>query len=135
MARYLGYGRVFNRYVEHPRTYVTDADLLLAVIIGSSPAFAILFNAFRSKTSYDSRGYRKQADNNADKQGGSKVELKAIGSRGGRGRGVGLGTTDSHWAGAHSSQEELRTKHDGIMVSTTTTITHTEDSADVFDGR
>jgi hypothetical protein len=70
VARYLGYGRMFNRYVEHRRTYVTDADLLLAVIIGCCPAFAILVNAFRLKTLYDSRGYRKQTDSNADKKRG-----------------------------------------------------------------
>jgi len=31
------------------------------------------------------------------------------------------GLPELHWAGAHSSQEELRAKHDGIMVSTTVT--------------
>jgi hypothetical protein len=107
----------------------TNADLLLAVIIGCCPAFAILVNACRSNTSYDSGGYRKQTDSNADKKGTSRVELRTIGSRGVRGMGIGLNTTDSHWAGAHSSQEELRTKHDGIMVSTTTTVTHMQDSA------
>jgi hypothetical protein len=32
-----------------------------------------------------------------------------------------LETTDLHWADAHSSQEQLRATHDGILVSTTVT--------------
>ena len=32
---------------------------------------------------------------------------------------LGLETTDLHWADAHSSQEQLRATHDGILVSTT----------------
>jgi len=43
-------------------------------------------------------------------------------------QGLGLGVRDSHWAGAYSSQEELRAKHDEILVSTTTT--HVQDSVD-----
>ena len=102
----------------------------LAVIIGCCPAFAILVNAFRSKTPDDSRGYRKHGESNSNSKGGSKIELQTIGSGGGRRQGVGLDTIDSYWAGAHSSQEELRTKHEGILVST---VTHVRDSADVAD--
>lgn len=32
---------------------------------------------------------------------------------------LGLETTDVHWAEAHSSQEQLRATHEGIIVSTT----------------
>jgi len=51
------------------------------------------------------------------------VQLRTIGSMGTRERNhhLGLETTDLHWADAHSSQEQLRATHDGILVSTTVT--------------
>jgi len=101
----------------------SNANALPAVIIGCCPAFAILINAFRTKTTYDSRGYRKQTESNSAKGGGSNVQLRMIGgiSTRERNRNLGLQTTDSHWADAHSSQEGLRAEHNGIMVSTTVT--------------
>ena len=49
------------------------------------------------------------------------MQLRTIGSMGNRERNhhLGLETTDLHWADAHSSQEQLRATHDGILVSTT----------------
>jgi hypothetical protein len=102
-----------------------------AVIIGCCPAFAVLVNAFRSNASYDSRGYRRQTDWNADRTGGSRLELKSIGKERISQQVLGLGSTDLHWTGVHSSQERLRTKHDGIMVSTT--VMHQQDSIDRFE--
>ncbi|KAF2031607.1 hypothetical protein EK21DRAFT_35065, partial [Setomelanomma holmii] len=80
----------------------------VVVIIGTCPAFAILINAFRTKTIYDSRGYRKQTESNSGKAGGS-VQLRTIGGISTRERNqkLGLQSTDDHWADAHSSQQEL----------------------------
>ncbi|KAH6639598.1 hypothetical protein C7974DRAFT_449703 [Boeremia exigua] len=93
----------------------------IAVIIGCCPAFAVLVNAFRTKASYDSHGYRKHTGSGSGK--GSKVQLRTIGGISTRERNqrLGLETTDLHWAGVHSSQEQLKSTHDGIMVSTTVT--------------
>ncbi|KAF1930601.1 uncharacterized protein M421DRAFT_377665 [Didymella exigua CBS 183.55] len=93
----------------------------IAVIIGCCPAFAVLINAARTKFSYDSQGYQKHTGGTG--QGSSNVQLRTIGSMRARERNqhLGLETTDLHWAGAHSSQEQLRTTHDGILVSTTVT--------------
>ncbi|KAH7089559.1 hypothetical protein FB567DRAFT_618786 [Paraphoma chrysanthemicola] len=107
----------------------------IAVIIGTCPAFAILINAFRTKSTYDSRGYRKQTDS---KSGGGEVALQTIGSMSTRERNqkLGLQSSDSHWADVHSSREDLRAEdadedrglgaeygrgrgHEGIMVRTT----------------
>ncbi|KAI8942824.1 hypothetical protein NX059_000865 [Plenodomus lindquistii] len=95
----------------------------IAVIIGCCPAFAILANAFRSKTTYDSRGYRRQTEGKYNKQGGGSSELVTIGrlSTRDKNRKLGLETSGSHWADAHSSQEELKASHNGILVSTTVT--------------
>jgi hypothetical protein len=46
-------------------------------------------------------------------------------------KGLGLDTADLHWVDVHSSQEELRAKHDGILVSTT--VMHEQDSIDAFE--
>ncbi|KAF1837316.1 hypothetical protein BDW02DRAFT_160761 [Decorospora gaudefroyi] len=103
----------------------------IAVIIGCCPAFAVLVNAFRIKTSYNLRSYRKQTDSNAHSKSGSKIQLRTIGSRRVRDQEFGFDTTDSHWAQAHSSQEELRAKHDGVLVSTT--VTHVQDPVEPFE--
>lgn len=80
-----------------------------AVIIGNGPAFAMLVNAFRSKSkAYSAQGYRNQ-----------------IASKSGAQSGFNLGTMASVKAhdkldwDAHSSQEELAAAHDGILVTTT----------------
>ncbi|KAL6705710.1 hypothetical protein ACN47E_006499 [Coniothyrium glycines] len=95
----------------------------VAVIIGCCPAFAILVNAFRAKATYDSRGYRRHLESHSGKNDGSRIQLQTIGSMSTRERDqkLGLETTTSHWADAHSSQEELRGNHDGILVLTTVT--------------
>lgn len=46
-------------------------------------------------------------------------------------KGLGIDTADLHWVDVHSSQEELRAKHDGILVSTT--VMHEQDSIDGFE--
>ncbi|KZM25828.1 uncharacterized protein EKO05_0002547 [Ascochyta rabiei] len=95
----------------------------IAVIIGCCPAFAVLVNAFRARATYDSQGYRKHTGTGTGQGRGSKVQLRTIGSMGTRERNrrLGLDTTDSHWADAHNSQEQLSATHDGILVSTTVT--------------
>ncbi|XP_014560490.1 hypothetical protein COCVIDRAFT_88942 [Bipolaris victoriae FI3] len=101
----------------------------IAVIIGCCPAFAVLTNSARTKASYDSHGYRRQADSDTNKNHGSRIELGTIGSRATRDitKVVGLNTIDLHWLCAQNSQEELRVKHgSSIMVSTTVT----QDSVD-----
>ncbi|CAI9625696.1 hypothetical protein GT037_000857 [Alternaria burnsii] len=103
----------------------------IAVIIGCCPAFAVLVKALRPKNSYDSRGYRRQTNSNSDKKRVSKLELNTIGCKRDLDKGLGLDTTDLHWADVHSSQEELRAKHDGILVSTT--VIHEQDSIDAFE--
>ena len=105
------------------RTAHPNSDLFTAVIIGCCPAFAVLVNLFRSKASYGSDGYQKQTESNAGRHGGIRMELRTIGIRGTREKNqrLGLNSVDLHWAGAHSSQEELRAKHDGIMISTSVT--------------
>ncbi|KAF1947957.1 hypothetical protein EJ02DRAFT_391409 [Clathrospora elynae] len=107
----------------------------IAVSIGCCPAFAVLVKAFHSKTTHDSRGYRKQTDSQSGRNGGSKIQFSDIGSTATRSRDqqLGLDTSDSHWADAHSSQEKLRVNHDGILVSTT--VTQKEGSATVFEVR
>lgn len=59
------------------------------------------------------------------------MELNTIGCKRDLDKGLGLDTTDLHWADVHSSQEELRAKHDGILVSTT--VMHEQDSIDAFE--
>ncbi|KAF2844787.1 hypothetical protein T440DRAFT_547000 [Plenodomus tracheiphilus IPT5] len=95
----------------------------IAIIIGCCPAFAILVNAFRNKVFHDSRGYRKQTASNGGKQRGSNNELVTVGRLGTRERNqkLGLETCDLHWADVHSSQEELKASHQGILVSTAVT--------------
>lgn len=118
---------MLNRYIptnpfppHHHTHHLAKLTPHPAVIIGCCPAFAILINAFRTKTTYDSRGYRKQTDSNSKAR--SDVQLRTIGAISTRERNQKLGLqTDAHWADAHSSQEELRADHDGIMVSTTVT--------------
>lgn len=98
-------------------------DIPTAVIIGCCPAFAVVGNAFRTRVAYNSQGYRKHAGSGPGQGGGSKVQLRTIGNMRTRERNhhLGLDTTDLHWADAHSSQEQLRATHDGILVSTTVT--------------
>ncbi|KAH6872353.1 hypothetical protein BKA58DRAFT_468154 [Alternaria rosae] len=105
-------------------------ECFIAVIIGCCPAFAVLVNAFRFNNSYDSRGYRRQTDGNVDRITRSRLELRPFGNNRTSRPGLGQGLTDSHWAGMYSSQEELRAKHDGIMVSTT--VTHEQDVIDML---
>ncbi|KAI4632857.1 hypothetical protein J4E80_000216 [Alternaria sp. BMP 0032] len=93
----------------------------IAVIIGCCPAFAVLLNAFRFNTSYDSRGYRRQTDGFVDRSRGSRLELRPSGNNRPSKPVFEQELAELHWAGAHSSQEELRAKHDGIRVSTTVT--------------
>jgi hypothetical protein len=97
-----------------------------AVIIGCCPAFAVLANnASRTKPTYDSQGYQKYTGSGGpDKERGGKIMLRTIGStaiRSTKDRNchLGLETMDAHWAEAHSSQEQLRATHEGIIVSTT----------------
>jgi len=108
----------------------TITNLVPAVIIGCCPAFAVLLNAFRFNTSYDSRGYRRQTDGFADRSKGSRLELRPSGNNRPSKPIFEQGLAELHWAGAHSSQEELRAKHDGIMVSTT--IAHEQGLIDMF---
>ncbi|KAI4681140.1 uncharacterized protein J4E88_005647 [Alternaria novae-zelandiae] len=102
----------------------------IAVIIGCCPAFAVLLNAFRVNTSYDSRGYRRQTDGFADRSKGSRLELRPSGNNRSPKPIFEQGLAELHWAGAHSSQEELRAKLDGIMISTT--VTHEQDLMDML---
>lgn len=101
----------------------TYADELTAVIIGCCPAFAILVNSARTKATYDSQGYQKYGSSAADKAKGSKIQLRTIGSMATKERSdqSGWETGNMHWADAHSSQEQLRATHEGIIVSTTVT--------------
>ena len=88
---------------------------LPAVIIGCCPAFAVLANnSARTKPTYDSQGYQKYTGT-TDKERGSRIML----STKDRNHHLGLETMDAHWAEAHSSQEQLRATHEGIIVSTT----------------
>lgn len=100
---------------------LTRANLPPAVIIGCCPAFAVLANSSRTKITYDSQGYRKYTGSGPSQGRGSKLRLKTIGSTTTRERNhhLGLETTDLHWAEAHSSQEQLRATHEGIIVSKT----------------
>lgn len=97
---------------------------LPAVIIGCCPAFAVLANnSARTKPTYDSQGYQKYTGT-TDKERGSRIMLRTIGSTAAkstkdRNHHLGLETMDAHWAEAHSSQEQLRATHEGIIVSTT----------------
>ncbi|KAF2996220.1 hypothetical protein E8E13_002562 [Curvularia kusanoi] len=97
------------------------ADPSPAVIIGCCPAFAVLVNSARTKITYDSQGYRKHTGSDPSQGRGSRVQLKTIGSMTTRERNhhLGLETIDLHWAEAHSSQEQLRATHEGIIVSKT----------------
>lgn len=96
---------------------------MLAVIIGCCPAFAVLVNTARTKVTYDSQGYQKYTGSESGQGRGSKIQLRTIGSTATkeRNRHLGLDTTDTHWADAHSSQEQLSATHNGILVSTTVT--------------
>jgi hypothetical protein len=92
-----------------------DADKWEAIIIGCCPSFAVLVNAFRSEVAYDSQGYRKYSRSFKAQSGSKPIQLRIRE----RNHQIGLDTTDLHWADAHSSQEQLRTTHDGILVSET----------------
>jgi hypothetical protein len=92
-----------------------DADKWEAIIIGCCPSFAVLVNTFRSEVAYDSQGYRKYSRSFKAQSGSKPIQLRIRE----RNHQIGLDTTDLHWADAHSSQEQLRTTHDGILVSET----------------
>lgn len=82
-----------------------------AVIIGCSPAFAILIrNKINStkKSSYNAQGYIKQ--------GTGDIKMKPIVSSSGRAK---RDEIDTYWEDMHSSQEELAKNAGRIMVKTT----------------
>ena len=129
MAGHLGHGGMLHRYVPYQSPNSSSTSVLIfllsAVIIGCCPAFAVLANSSsRTKPTYDSQGYQKYTGSGPDKERGSKIMLRTIGSTTtrstkDRNQHLGLETTDAHWAEAHSSQEQLRATHEGIIVSTT----------------
>ena len=82
----------------------------LAVIIGCSPAFAILVRkrSNASKPSYNAQGYVKQASDN--------IRMKSMVSSSIRLQGD---NRDALWGDAHSSQEELAKNAGRIVVKTT----------------
>ncbi|OAL45166.1 hypothetical protein IQ07DRAFT_661946 [Pyrenochaeta sp. DS3sAY3a] len=89
----------------------TVLECSMAVIIGCSPAFAILIrNKINStkKSSYNAQGYIKQ--------GTGDIKMKPIGSSSGRGK---RDEIDTYWEDMHSSQEELAKNAGRIMVKTT----------------
>jgi hypothetical protein len=89
------------------------------VIIGCCPAFAVLANAFHTKTKYNSRSYQKQSESDTGRKIGSKIQLRTIGSVETRERNQQFGLET--WADAHGSQEELRSNYNGILISNTVT--------------
>lgn len=101
--------------------YFLHADTITAVIIGCCPAFAVLINSLRTRVTYDSQGYRRQTNDGSGPSENSKVQLRTLRDLKARERDqrLGLQTGELHWADAHSSQEQLKASHDGILVSTT----------------
>jgi hypothetical protein len=100
--------------------------LLLAVLVGFSPPFAVLIRVTRDKkSSYNMYGYKKQP-NSRSGEGQSGFVMNTISSKTTRSKKKGLETTDTLWLDDTSSQEGLapEPQHDGIMVTTTLQQSH-----------
>jgi hypothetical protein len=97
--------------------------IFTAVIIGCSPAFAILIRnrLNTSKPSYNAQGYAKQ--------GTDDIKMKSIVSSSVRPR---RDNREPYWDDAHSSQEELA-KHAGRIVVKTTV--HQDDELSCYNSK
>ncbi|CAO2647391.1 Nn.00g083130.m01.CDS01 [Neocucurbitaria sp. VM-36] len=87
----------------------TVLECSIAIIIGCSPAFAVLIRKRMNsskKASYNAQGYLKQGTED-------NIKMKSLVSSNGR------GNRDIYWDDTHSSQEELAKNAGRIVVKTT----------------